>query len=301
MTQKPRLGRGLEALLGGEGEEGATAAAGLVVPTTSIQLNPYQPRKHFDEDELNSLAESIKVHGILQPLVVRPIAEGYQLVAGERRLRAAQRAGLVEVPVHVVQLDDQQLIEAALVENIHRTDLNPIEKAQGFADYLQRFGLSDQELAARLGLGRSTISNLVGLLTLPPEVQEQVRSGQLSVGHAKVIKGMGGDSERQVALAREVMLRQLSVRELEEYVKEIKANPPAGAATAADTPTDQERTETKVVYEKTSHVLAIEKELQQRLLVRGVTIKLKGKDKGQIVLTFDSNDDFERLVEVLRR
>jgi ParB family chromosome partitioning protein len=301
MTQKPRLGRGLEALLGGEGEEGATAAAGLVVPTSSIQLNPYQPRKHFDEDELNSLAESIKVHGILQPLVVRPIAEGYQLVAGERRLRAAQRAGLVEVPVHVVQLDDQQLIEAALVENIHRTDLNPIEKAQGFADYLQRFGLSDQELAARLGLGRSTISNLVGLLTLPPEVQEQVRSGQLSVGHAKVIKGMGADSERQVALAREVMLRQLSVRELEEYVKEIKANPPVGSAAAADAPTDQERSETKVVYEKTSHVLAIEKELQQRLLVRGVTIKLKGKDKGQIVLTFDSNDDFERLVEVLRR
>lgn len=298
MTQKPRLGRGLDALLSGDSDESTTAVAGLIVPTSSIQLNPFQPRKHFDEDELNSLAESIKVHGVLQPLVVRPVDEGkYQLIAGERRLRAAQRAGLVDVPVHVVQLDDQQMIEAALVENIHRSDLNPIEKAQGFADYLQRFGLADHELAARLGLGRSTISNLVGLLTLPPEVQEQVRNGQLTLGHAKVIKGLGGDAERQIALAKEVMLRQLSVRELEEQVKEAKANPPAAATESAD----REPTEAKAVLEKTTHVLAIERELQQRLLVRHVTIKLKSKDKGQIVLGFDSNDDFERLVEVLRR
>ena len=137
---------------------------------------------------------------MLQPLVVRQAGDGFQLIAGERRLRAAQAAGLGEVPVHVVAFDDQQVYEAALVENIQRTDLNPIEKAQGFKDYLDRFGMTQDQLGARLGLDRTTISNLLGLLNLPAEVQDAVRLGQITLGHAKVLKGVpeAGPADRPV-------------------------------------------------------------------------------------------------------
>src|SRR5262245_63613724 len=156
MDAKPRLGRGLTSLLGdGAGENGSRAS----LPVEHIQANPYQPRKLFDEDEIAHLSDSIKAHGVLQPLVVRPVGDRYQLIAGERRLRAAQAAGLAEVPVHVVDLNDQQVLEAALIENIQRTDLNPIEKGQGFKDYLERFDMTQEELARRLGVDRSTVTN----------------------------------------------------------------------------------------------------------------------------------------------
>src|SRR5262249_39073934 len=147
---KPRLGRGLNALLGEMGQGFAVEESGPIgaLALSQIHFNPYQPRKRFDEDELNSLTESVKTHGVLQPLVVRHISEGYQLVAGERRLRAAQAAGLSEVPVHIVDFDDQQVFEAALVENIQRADLNPIEKAQGFKEYIDKFGLTHDQLGA---------------------------------------------------------------------------------------------------------------------------------------------------------
>src|SRR2546430_4588865 len=191
---KPRLGRGLDALLGAGLDNGLTDRLNI----GKIQHNPYQPRKRFDSDELRSLTESVKNHGVLQPLVVRAVGDGFQLIAGERRLRAAQAAGLAEVPVHVVDFDDQQVFEAALVENIQRSDLNAIEKAQGFKDYLDRFGLTQEQLGAKLGLDRTTVSNLLGLLHLPKEVQDAVRLGQISVGHAKVLKGVA-EPERQGA------------------------------------------------------------------------------------------------------
>src|SRR5579871_3456346 len=190
---KPRLGRGLNALIG----EPAGSGLPTALAVGQIQTNPYQPRKQFDDDELIALSESIRNHGVLQPLVVRKAGDAYQLIAGERRLRAAQLAGLAEVPVHVVTFDDQQVFEAALVENIQRSDLNPIEKAQGFKEYLDKFGLTQEQFAARLGLDRSSISNLVGLLNLPGEVQEAVRLGQITLGHAKVLKGVT-EPERQV-------------------------------------------------------------------------------------------------------
>src|SRR5205085_7678473 len=139
-----------------------------------------QPRKAFDPDDLSALSESIKHHGVLQPLVVRVVGDRYQLIAGERRLRAAQQAGHTDVPVRVVDFNDQQVLEAALIENIQRTDLNPIEKAQGFKDYLERFHVNHEELAKRIGLARSTITNLVNLLELASEVQEAVRVNQIS-------------------------------------------------------------------------------------------------------------------------
>ncbi len=282
--EKRRLGRGLDALLGNvETPEVTAVAATNQVSVERIEQNPYQPRKDFDEDELSSLRDSIRTHGILQPLVVRQVGERYQLVAGERRLRAAQSAGLREVPVRIVDFNDQQVLEAALVENIQRADLNPIEKAQGFKDYLDRFGLTQEQLANRLGLARPTISNLVNLLDLPPEVQEALRLGQISEGHAKVLKGLP-DRDRQVSLCREIIARSYSVRDTEAAVKEEKPN---GTTSAARSVT------------KTKHVESIENELRKGLATK-VEIRLKGKDRGQIILTFDSNDDFERLLEVLR-
>jgi ParB family chromosome partitioning protein len=220
----------------------------------------------------------------LQPLVVRLRGDRYQLIAGERRLRAAQEAGLGEVPVRIVDFNDQEVLEAALVENIQRTDLNPLEKAQGFQDYLQRFGMTQEQLAGRLGLDRSTISNLVRLLDLPPEVQEAVRLGQISGGHARALLGVAS-AERQAALCRQVIAQGLSVRATEALVKDQRPPSEPGASRPAP--------------EKTRHVQSIEDELRAALATR-VEIRLRAKDKGQIILTFDSNDDFERLLEVLR-
>jgi ParB family chromosome partitioning protein len=286
VNAKPRLGRGLDALISGA-EPPATAETVRVAPGR-IQPNPHQPRKAFDDDELVKLAESIKSHGVLQPLVVRQAGDGYQLIAGERRLRAAQVAGLDAVPIHVVDFNDQQVLEAALVENIQRSDLNPIEKAQGFKEYLERFGMTQEQLAERLGLDRTTISNLLGLLNLPAEVQDWVRVGQLSLGHAKVLKGQSG-AERQVALAKETIAKSLSVHALEHLAKQQK-----------DESVKSEPAAPKEAPAKTAHVQAIEDQLRQQLATR-VQIKLKSKDKGQIVLGFDSNDDFERLLDVFRK
>lgn len=287
MNAKPRLGRGLEALLGDTPEAPGPQA---LVPIDRIQNNPHQPRKAFDADEMAGLCESIKGVGLLQPLVVRPSADGYQLVAGERRLRAAQTVGLTEVPVRVVDLNDRQMVEATLVENIQRSDLNPIEKAQGFKDYLDRFGVTQEELASRLGLDRTTISNLVNLLELVPEVQDAVRIRQITLGHAKVLKGVK-DKDRQLSLCREIVSRGLSVHGVEALLKEQKSEPevkPASKTTAEKGP------------EKTAHVQSIEEELKQTLATR-VEIRLKSKDKGQIILGFDSEDDFQRILEVLRK
>jgi ParB family transcriptional regulator, chromosome partitioning protein len=287
MTGKPRLGRGLDALIGGA--DGPATPDTPRVAVDRIHLNPYQPRKAFDDEDLASLSASIREHGVLQPLVVRADGEGYQLIAGERRLRAAQQAGLGAVPVHVVDFNDQQVFEAALVENVQRADLNPIEKAQGFKDYLERFGMKQEKLGERLGLDRTTISNLLGLLNLTPEVQDWVRVGQLSQGHAKVLKGIP-EPDRQIALAKEAIARSLSVHALEHLAKEQReAAAAAGGETGA-----------KAVVEKTAHVQAIEDELRQKLATR-VQIKLRAKDKGQVVIGFDTNDDFERIVETFRR
>jgi len=289
MERKARLGRGLDALLGLSEEQGTTSPGALSqITVEAIDQNPFQPRKTFDQDEITSLSETIKAHGILQPLVVRQVGDRFQLIAGERRLRAAKAAGLKAMPVTVVDFNDQQVLEAALVENIHRSDLNPIEKAQGFKEHLVRFQMTHDQLASRLGLARSTVTNLVALLDLQPEVQDAVRVGQLSTGHAKLLKGVE-DRDRQIALCKEIVARGLSVHATEGLIK-----PPAPQEKA-----EQEQKETPAI-EKTAHVQGIEDELRQKLSMK-VDIRVKGKDKGQIVLSFESNDDFERVVEALRR
>ena len=280
MKDKPRLGRGLDALIGDNGH----TTGQMVVAIDRIQQNPYQPRKVFDQEELSGLSESLKAHGMLQPLVVRQVGDKYQLIAGERRLRAAQAVGFSSVPVSVVDFNDQQVLEAALVENIQRADLNPIEKAQGFKDYLDRFGLTQEELSGKLGLDRTTISNLIGLLDLALEVQEAVRLKQITLGHAKVLKGIK-DKARQAALCKEIIGRGLSVHATEALLKQPKPEPEPAART---------------VVAKTAHVQSIEDELRKTLAVR-VEIRLKDKHKGQIILGFESEDDFQRLLEVLQK
>jgi ParB family chromosome partitioning protein len=286
-NNKVRLGRGLDALFGPNVDHDAVAAAPRIA-VERIQENPYQPRKAFDAEELASLRDSIREYGVLQPIVVRNVGDGYQLIAGERRLRAAREAGLAEIPVSVVDFTDQQVNEAALVENIQRADLNPIEKAQGFKDYLERFKMTQEQLAERLGIDRTSISNFLGLLNLPAEVQDWVRTGQLTLGHAKILKGLR-DTPRQISLAKEVIARSLSVHGLEALLKQQNADAGLPVSKRAVT-----------MAEKTAHVQAIEVELCTHLGCK-MHIKLKSKEKGQFVIPFENNDDFERLLGMLRR
>ncbi len=286
MTEKRRLGRGLDALLGGSGEQnnGASTATETQLPLEAIAHNPYQPRKDFDPGELSALKESLATHGMLQPVVVRATDRGYQLIAGERRLRAAREVGWKEIPVRIVDFNDQQVFEAAMVENLQRSDLNPIEKAQGFQDYLNRYGVTQEEIAKKMGLDRSTISNLIRLLELPPSVQDAVRTGQISNGHARALLALE-DAERQASLCKEIIAKGLTVRAVEMLVKPPKPRP-------------ADRSSSPAVV-KSSHVQALEEELRQKLATR-VEIRLRSEDKGQMVLFFESNDDFERLLEILR-
>jgi ParB family chromosome partitioning protein len=291
--KKARLGRGLDALLSADGDAPEWGAASRAdVPVGAIEKSPFQPRKTFDDDDLEALSESIRNHGVLQPLVVRQFGDRYQLIAGERRLRAAELVGLANVPVTVVDFSDQQSFEAALVENVQRTDLNPIEKAHGFKEYLSRYSMTHEQLAGRLGLGRATITNLVALLELPESLQDAVRVGQLSVGHAKALKGLN-DPARQIAAAKEITARGLSVHATEAYIKQVQAEGKDGPAASGGGGG-------AAAAEKTAHVRGIEDELKQKLGMK-VEIKVKGKDRGALVVSFESNDDFERVLEVLRR
>jgi ParB family chromosome partitioning protein len=292
VDKKARLGRGLDALLSDMPGEDGPMVGSPEVSVDDIENNPYQPRKEFDPDELMSLCNSIRAHGVLQPLVVRMVDGRYQLIAGERRLRAAREAGLPAVPVRVVDFNDQQVVEAALVENIQRSDLNPIEKAQGFKDYLDRFQMTHDQLARRLGLARPTISNLVALLELPAPIQEAVRVGQLSTGHAKLLRGVN-DPDHQITISKEIIARGMSVHATEALIKQGSAEP------ASTSPGPKEEAP-RPAAEKSAHVQGIEDELRQKLSLR-VEIRVKDNDRGQIVLSFESNDDFERMLEVLRR
>jgi ParB family chromosome partitioning protein len=260
------------------------------VSTQHITLNPFQPRKSFDEDDLLSLAASVKSHGILQPLVVRQHESGYQLVAGERRLRAAKNVGLEHVPVRIVNFNDQEMLEAALIENIQRADLNPIEKALGFKDYLDRYKVTHEQMAQRLGLARSSITNLINLLDLPKEVQEGVRLNQISEAHAKILRGIK-KKDQQVSMFKHIVAMGLSVKATEQMLRDMREE-------AEDEPA--ERAESDPPAQKTAHVRGLEDELRQRFAIP-VEIRLKAKDRGLIVLQFDTNDDFMRIMDILRK
>jgi ParB family chromosome partitioning protein len=290
VAEKRRLGRGLDALLGGAAtadpaleSDSSQSRQAPQVPVDQIRLNPRQPRKDFDPDELAALQQSLSSHGLLQPIVVRETPDGYELIAGERRLRAARECGWREIPVHVVDYNEQQSFEASLVENLQRADLNPIEKAQGFREYMQLYGVTHDDLARKMGLDRSTITNLVRLLELPPEVQDFVRLGQISNGHARALLAFG-DSHQQIRICNEIISKGLSVRAVEAMTK-VEPEPSGGREPP--------------LRNKSAHVQGIEDELRQ-LLATKVEVRVRGQDRGQFVIDFETNDDFERILAILR-
>ncbi|MCH2200533.1 MAG: ParB/RepB/Spo0J family partition protein [Fuerstiella sp.] len=291
---KRRLGRGLNALLG-TSEAESEAPVHLVSPAADeislelIERNPFQPRREFDPAAIDELANSIRKHGVLQPLLVRAIEDGYELVAGERRWRAAQQVGLDNIPCRVVELEDHQVSEAAIEENLKRQDLNVLEKADAFRDYLERFGGTVEELSKRLSMNRSTVSNMMRLLELPDHVQDAVRHDRISGGHARALLPL--PPEAQMELTRQIEEQNLSVRRTEEAVRRILKSglAPAESATVAPPTTP----------EPSSHVISLQDQLREALAAR-IDIRLKKKESGQIVIHFGSNDDFERIVGQLR-
>jgi ParB family chromosome partitioning protein len=292
-----RLGRGLNALIG-VGSFGDGPAPGSQdqseIHVDLIERNPFQPRVDFDQDTLNELVDSIRQHGVLQPLLVRPFGEGYQLVAGERRLIAAKKAGVELVPCRVMQLSDRQVCEVSLEENLKRQDLNVLEKATAFQDYLNQFQCPIEELARRLSLDRSTVSNMLRLLELPEPIKADVRTGQLTAGHARALLSLS--EADQLALAGKIREEGWSVRKTEEAVRALQP--------ASDTipfPGTDGATEPKGKSPAlTNHLLSLQDQLRDWLGAK-VEIKLKGKEAGKIVIEFATNDDFERLLSLLRK
>lgn len=300
LPQEPRrrLGRGLSALLGSTAgadlPEGASVAGDQSeIHIELIERNPFQPRKDFDQAAINELVDSIRVHGVLQPLLVRQAGDGYQLIAGERRLISAKKAGLQSVPCRVLQLDDQQVSEVALEENLKRQDLNVLEKAIAFDDYIKRYQCPIEELAKRLSLDRSTVSNMLRLLELPEAIKDDLRTNRISAGHARSLLPLC--EADQLELAKRIQRESLSVRKTEEAVRAIQQ------ANEADAIVQFPGVESGNGRGKplSNHLLSIQDQLRD-LLQAKVEIKLKGKDAGRITIDFANNDEFERLLVRLR-
>ena len=307
-----RLGRGLSALLG---DDDGTVESVSVLPMVTtddalaskgqsdceinlenIERNPGQPRRDFDQAAIDELADSIRRHGVLQPLLVRPGEAGsYQLIAGERRWRAAQQAGLERVPCRIISFSDQQATEAALEENLKREDLNVLEKALAFREYLERFGGTIEDLARQLSMSRANVSNTIRLLELPEPVQELLRSESLSAGHARALLPLSSD--RQVILAKQVAEQHLSVRRTEEAVRTILSEL-KGAGTAFET--DAGSAPAASAGQLTSHVQSLQNILRDQLQAR-VEIRVRGRESGQVVIHFADNKAFERIVARLRK
>jgi ParB family chromosome partitioning protein len=308
---KRRLGRGLSALLGGgmddsENPRPATipmhsasappAPASDEISLELIDRNPFQPRRDFDQAAIDELADSIRKHGLLQPLLVRARQDGeagYQLIAGERRWRAAQQVGMETVPCRVIEFGDRQASEAALEENLKREDLNVLEKARAFKDYLDRFGGTIEELARQLSMSRANVSNMMRMLELPESVQKLLREDKITGGHAKAILPLS--EAQQFELAKQIELEQLSVRRTEEIVREMLKAGTMALPTDADAAAS-----TSEKPAMSNHVLSLQQSLRDMLGAK-IDIKQKKNDSGQIVIHFGSNDDFERIVGHLRK
>lgn len=277
--KKGGLGRGLEAILldnDSVSESGAT-----VVRISEIEPNSEQPRKNFDAEELSSLADSIAEYGLIQPITVRKVGERYKIIAGERRWRAARMAGLSEVPVNIISADDKKASEIALVENIQRKDLDPIEEADAFASLIDEYGLTQEEVGRRVGRSRSAIANALRLLELPPEVRARLSNGTLSEGHAKVLLGIK-DKSLIAGAADAVAARELSVRETEKLVKELN-NPKVSEPKKVSTDLDYTRELERSV---------------QKMLGRPVKIVQKGENS-TINIGFSDNQDLENVLKLL--
>jgi ParB family transcriptional regulator, chromosome partitioning protein len=303
---KRRLGRGLDALLGGKSQEASESVPVAIAqpvkavasqPVTllavdQIRRNPFQPRSEFDEESLNDLAKSIGLHGVLQPVLVRKTDKGYQLIAGERRWLAAQRAGLKEVPCRVMELADREVSEAAMEENLKRKDLNVLEKAQAFQDYVDRFACTIEELGKRLSMDRSTVSNMLRLLELPEPVRRLLHEEKITGGHAKAMLPL--EEVDQIAMCDRIQAESLSVRKTEQAVRSILRGE------NADTISIESAKKQNAPAERTSHVDSLEQQLRDTLGLK-VQIKLKTSDSGQVIIDFSSNADFDRITRFIRK
>jgi ParB family chromosome partitioning protein len=284
------LGRGLDALLGGDAHDTPATPAGSpsTLPVTRIQAGKYQPRTRMDDGSLSELAASIKSQGIMQPVLVRPIEGGgdvgYEIIAGERRFRAAQLAGLEEIPVLVREVDDQNAAAMALIENIQREDLNPLEEAQGIARLISEFDFTHEQAANAVGRSRSAVSNLLRLVNLAQPVQTMLMAGDIDMGHARALLAV--DAASQIALANHVIAKRLSVRETEKLVArtlEEQNAPPAAPRQK----------------EKSGDIARLEEELSDRLATP-VVFKMGPKGKGQMIIDFADLDILESVLARLR-
>jgi len=347
VSRERRLGRGLEALLGRAGmdqsapptdgtgalasqpetpDRSRSAAAQLIlhkaedleqaaaelpaseISTASIDPNPWQPRSEMSADDLIELTKSLEEHGLVQPIVVRSKDDRYQLIAGQRRLAAARRLGWENVPVRLLEVDDRQMSEIAIVENLQRRDLDPLEKATSFKQYLSTWGGTQEELAKRLSVDRSTVANLIRLLELPEVVQQKLRAGKISMGHARALLPLG-DEHEQVALAEKVVAQGLSVRAVESEIQEIlradeveeisvssTATVHDPQATGSTTP---KRKSGRPASRRSSQIVSLENELRRAVGTK-VVIHANSKGAGRIVIPFGSPEEFERLLEFLK-
>ena len=283
MSKRGGLGRGLSALIPGAPEAGEASTGLLEVPANAIAPNPKQPRSRFDDDTLKELAASIREVGILQPIVVRRTGQGYEVVTGERRLRAAKLAGLATVPVVLRDSDDADLLREALIENIHREDLNPIELGEAFRQLLDELGLKQEELADRVGVSRSHIANTIRLLALPLEVQQLLTDDRISAGHARALLALG-DQEAITSLSLRVAAEDLSVRETEEIVRRF-----------IEAPTEAPQKKRAPRSEPADPNLAEVEEILSEQLATRVVIRM-GRRRGQVLIDFGSADDLDRIV-----
>ena len=280
------LGRGLDALLGGDLDAApASSGAPSALPISQLQAGKYQPRTRMDEGALNELAASIKSQGVMQPVLVRPVDGGrYEIIAGERRFRAAQLAGLEEIPVLVREVDDQAAAAMALIENMQREDLNPLEEAQGIARLISDFNFTHEQAASAVGRSRSAVSNLLRLVNLAGPVQTMLMAGDIDMGHARALLSV--DNASQIALANQVVAKRLSVRETEKLV--------ARAIEEQNSPAAQAR-----LKEKSGDIVRLEEELSDRLATP-VVFKMGPKGRGQMIIDFQNLDVLEGVLARLR-
>ena len=283
MANKKGLGKGLDALLGDDFASEQEVKSSLYLPISQVESCAGQPRKQFDPDALADLADSIRQHGIIQPLTVRKLQSGYyQIIAGERRWRAARMANLSDVPAVIIEADDKKAMELALIENLQRQDLNPLEEALGYQTLMNEYGLTQEEAAGRVGKSRPAVANALRLLGLCPEVQERVRKGELSAGHARAILQLKSEKKQQEA-AQKIVALGLSVRQAELLCKNMSKEPVP---------------QKKEVF-AVDYVAECEKSLSKHL-GRGVKI-VNGKRKGRFELEFYGQEDLQNLLDALMK
>jgi len=294
-VKKKELGLGIRALLNNLDEQPPPekqeemvrelSHTVALIPVAQIEVNPFQPRKDFDEDALEELASSLKVHGLIQPITVRRLSgKEYQLISGERRLRAARIAGLKDIPAYVRIANDQEMLEMALVENIQREDLNPIEISITYQRLIDECSLTHENLGDRVGKKRSTVTNFLGLLKLPPQIQQALKDKKISMGHAKALRGIN-DLAIQLSIFNEILSNGLSVREAEKLARDYQ-QPKTRAADPAKRISDAHMQ----VQDNLRHFFGTK-----------VQLKANEKGKGQIVIPFTSDEDLNRLLDLLEK